>query len=103
MAFSSEISPGELSSGTYAIKVVATSSAGKSSEITISVRPDFTAPVITIDQAELLSFPAENHVRQNPYLISGYITEKNFKSFSINQTPVSVTQDASVSGRWRFS
>lgn len=103
MSFSSVLDLSGITSETYEIKVASTSPAGKTAEAIVNVRPDFFAPVISVDQAELLSYPAENRVRQNPYMITGHIIETNLSSFTVNDSPVNVTKDPSVAGKWRFS
>lgn len=103
MSFSARADLSSVTAETHAIRVVARSSFGKTSEVVLNVKPDFLAPVITLDQSELLSYPVENRVRQNPYTISGYIDEKNHSSLTINQIPLNVTKDSSVPGRWRFT
>jgi hypothetical protein len=82
------------------IELVALDEQGQSTSHQVEYLRDQDAPVIVIDQA-LNPAPAENAINEQPYRLQGSIAETSLSSFTINDTPVSLTP-GDVDGEYRF-
>ena len=71
------------------LELEAVDGAGRTSSLTVTYNFDQTAPVLQVDGG-ILPAPAVTTVSQNPFPLTGTVTDANLASVTINDQPVSV-------------
>ena len=83
LSFNHSINLSAISSGTFDINIAANADGLDAIQETITVNIDREAPQITLTNT-LTAPPAVNEIREQPYVISGTVTDANLSSLSIN-------------------
>ncbi|MGL6159482.1 hypothetical protein [Microbulbifer sp.] len=91
----------EAGSNALSITVTATDQLGRTTTETLTVYRDSAAPVITLD-APLLPYPDSNAVQENPYRLTGTVTDERLAGMLVDNQAVALTATA-VPGEYRFS